>query len=110
MRMLVVIVILTMSVSVKAQRLSGVSLAHTPSAGMVYLHGTSSYDPKSANYISVKWFLYSGTVKTINIVSPDSASTKVTGLVVGSYRFGFVVNDRRLKLADTSYTMVTVRK
>ena len=105
-----IIVILMMSVSAKTQRLTGVSLAHTPSTAMAYLHGTASYDPKSANYISFKWFLYSGTIHTVTIVSPDSASTKVTGLATGTYRFGFVVTDRRLKLADTSYTTVTVKK
>ena len=110
MRIMMIIVIWVVSISANAQRLTGVSLAHTSSTAMAYLRGTATYDPKSANYISFKWFLSSGTINTVTIVSPDSASTKVTGLATGTYRFGFVVTDRRLKLADTSYTVVTVKK
>src|SRR5579871_7039487 len=79
------------SFSAWAQR--SVLLSKTPSAAMIWLEGSASYDPKSAGRISYNWFLVSGKTSSVTIDSASAIATKVRGLIPGTYQFGFVVVD-----------------
>lgn len=60
-------------------------------ANTVILDGSSSSDPDN-NIISYSWTKFAGPY-SFNITTPNSAKTKVTNLVVGTYRFELKVTD-----------------
>ena len=102
--------VLLLGKGVNAQHPKAVSLGDTPDSAMAFLKGYASFDSLSKNYISYKWYLQSGQQSGINIVSANTTDTKVRGLVPGTYQFGFVVTDNRIKKSDTAYTTIVVHK
>jgi hypothetical protein len=102
--------ILFTGISFSAFSQRSVLLSKTPSAAMIWIQGSASFDPKSSGRISYNWFVKSGQTSGVIIDSASSISTKVRGLVPGTYQFGFVVMDNRLNKSDTSYTTITIRK
>ncbi|MBS1915654.1 MAG: hypothetical protein JST87_05215 [Bacteroidetes bacterium] len=84
-------------------------LGNTKTSAMVCLKGKAIVDARSASKITYKWFAKTKAAKSkIIIETPTALITRVRGLIPGSYQFGFVVKDNRIKKSDTAYTNVTI--
>ena len=72
----------------------------------ITLNGSSSFDTSPGSIVSYEWFRQSGTTP-VNIASPNSAVTTVTGLSDGVYRFRLTVTDNEGAMGtDTVVIMV----
>jgi hypothetical protein len=90
-------------------RFGAVATALTKDTAIIYLSGTGTADSRSAGQISYKWFQVSPLTPKGRFQKPDSIGTKVYGLPVGVYKFGFIITDKRILKSDTAYRTVTIK-